>query len=217
MSSPGLTEFKRLLVQANEERAAITRDLSDARGVEQQANKRYASWRDGWLLRHVFKSRFAKLETAAEEATARRLELEEQLKLARVETQLEIEPTVLQRFSRLSDDFAALAAAERIWDTVGERAANRVAERTTASRVVERRPVRFRLGACDLIESEFRVPHLQNANGGDIFLYPIFAIYFVASDNFALMEYSQISLDTLVTRFIEEETVPREAKVVAQT
>ncbi|MEJ1938656.1 hypothetical protein WDZ92_51325, partial [Nostoc sp. NIES-2111] len=102
-------------------------------------------------------------------------------------------------------------------DTVGERTVNRVAERTTASRIVERKPVRFKLGRCDLLDTEWSVPHLENANGGDLYFYPAFAIYFVTSESFALLEYSELNLDSSGIRFIEEEGVPADSKVVGQT
>ena len=110
-----------------------------------------------------------------------------------------------------------MAKANCIWDTVGQRATNRVAERTTASRVIDRKPVRFRLGKCELVETEWNVPHLENANGGDIYFYPAFALYFVTSESFALLEYKEAKLAFSTTRFIEEEAVPSDSKLVGST
>lgn len=217
LTTPGLSEVKRLLLQSHKELGEIRKDLVLWRAQEKSAVDKYKRWANGWLLHKLFKKKFEQLRVAAEEATAHRAELQEQESLTKLQMQLDLPPGVQQAFHRLSDEFSAMATSRKIWDTVGERAANRVAERTTASRVVERKPVRFGLGKCGLIETEWAVPHLENANGGDIYFYPAFAIYFVTAESFALLEYSELNLDSSGTRFIEEEGVPGDSKVVGHT
>lgn len=217
LTTPGLSEFKRLLEEARREHSEIVRELGHARSEESSTVRRYTSWKNGWLMRHLFKAKFEQLRISAEESTAKRTELEEQERLSRLQTQIELPDGVAKAFHRMNDEFAVLAKCDRIWDTVGQRSTNRVAERTTATRVVERKPVGFKLGRCELIESEWRVPHLENANGGDIYFYPAFALYFVSSDNFALLEYKDIELEFSFSRFIEEETLPGDTTIVGQT
>lgn len=216
-TTPGLSEFKRLLEEARHEHGEVVRELSRARSEESSTVGRYKSWKNGWLMRRLFKAKFEQLRVSAEESTAKRTELEEQERLSRLQTQIELPDGVAKVFHRMNDEFAVLAKCDRIWDTVGQRNTNRVAERTTATRVVERKPVGFKLGRCELIESEWKVPHLENANGGDIYFYPAFALYFVSSDNFALLEYKDIELEFSFSRFIEEEALPGDTAIVGQT
>lgn len=217
LTTPGLSEFKRLLEKARREHGEVARELNQARSEESLTVGRYTSWKNGWLMRHLFKAKFEQHRISAEESTAKRAELEEQEHLSRLQTKIELPDGVNKAFHRMNDEFAVLTKCDRIWDTVGQRNTNRVAERTTATRVVERKPVRFQLGRCELIESEWKVPHLENANGGDIYFYPAFALYFVSSDNFALLEYKDIELEFSVSRFIEEETLPGDTTIVGQT
>jgi len=217
LTTAGLSEVKRLLLASHKELGEIRSDLTHWRAEEKAAVAKCKSWANGWLLRKLFKNKFEQLRVAAEEATAHRTELEEQERLAKLQMQLDLPPGVQDAFHRFADDFAVMAGARKIWDTVGERAANRVAERTTASRVVERKPVRFKLGKCDLLDTEWAVPHLENANGGDLYFYPAFIIYVVTAESFALLEYAELKLDSSGTRFIEEEGVPSDAQVVGQT
>lgn len=77
--------------------------------------------------------------------------------------------------------------------------------------------MKFRLGKCEIIESEWKVPHLSNANGGDIFLYPGFVLYLVSTENFALLEYKEVDLRCSTANFIEEEAVPGDTQVVGHT
>lgn len=217
LTTPGLTEFKDLLKRARRERDDIVRELGERRIEESLAVGKFSRWESGWLFRKLFKDKFANLRLAAEEATARRSELEQQEQLARLQTRIELPHRVKEAFNLACDRFTSMAKSHVIWDTVSQRGTNRLAERTTAARVVDRRPVKFELGRCELIESEWSVPHLQNANGGDIYLYPGFVLYFVGAENFAVLEYKQTQLAVGRTRFIEADPIPRDSKVVGST
>ena len=217
LTTPGLSEFKRLLEQARREHGAIVGELDRARREESINSNRYASWKNGFLLRRLFKAKFELLHAAADESVAKRAELEEQERLARLQTQIDISDAVAGAFHLLCDVFSQMAKANRIWDTVGQRSTDRARERTSATRTIDRKPVAFRLHRCEIIESEWLVPHLANANGGDIYLFPAFAVYFISPDSFALLEYKDIRLEYVPQRFIEEEGVPGDAVVVGNT
>lgn len=217
LTTSGLSEFKRLLEQARREHGAIVGELDLARREESINSDRYTSWKNGFLLRRLFKAKYEQLRAAADESVAKRAELEEQERLARLQTQIDIPDAVAGAFHLLCDEFAQMAKASRIWDTVGQRSTDRARERTSATRTIDRKPVAFRLGRCEIIESEWMVPHLANANGGDIYLFPAFAVYFISADSFALLEYKDIRLEYAPQRFIEEEGVPDDAVVIGNT
>lgn len=217
LTTPGIAEFRKLLDRARTEHAQIASELTAANSSEREATGKYLSWKSGWLLRRLMKSRYEVLQAAAEESTARRVELEEQEALARLGTQIEIPDNLKVTFSRLSNAFAQLARSSKIWDTVSHRAINQFAERTLAARAVERKQVRFKLGKCTVIQSDWQVPHLENANGGDIFLFPLFVVYFAGEQSFALLEYKDVQFISSTTRFHEEEGVPADSQVVGKT
>jgi hypothetical protein len=217
LTTPGIAEFRKLLDRARTEHAQTATELTAAKSRERVATSKYLSWKNGWLFRRLMKSRFAELEAGAEESTARRIELEEQEELARLGTQIEIPDSLKVTFSRLSDTFAQLSRSNRIWDTVSHRAINQFAERTLAARAVERKTVQFRLGRCAVIQSDWQVPHLENANGGDIYLFPLFVVYFAGEQSFALLEYKDVQFVSGATRFHEEEGVPADSQVVGKT
>lgn len=217
LTTPGIAEFRKLLDRARAEHAQTALALNLAKASETAAIGKHHRWKNGWIFRRVMKSRFAALESAAEEATARRAELEAQEELARLGTQFEIPDSLKATFSRFSDAFAQLSRCTRIWDTVSRRAINQHAERTLAGRAVERKPVQFRLGRCPVIQSDWQVPHLGNANGGDIYLFPLFIVYFAGEHNFALLEYKEVQFVSSATRFHEEEGVPADSQVVGRT
>jgi Protein of unknown function (DUF4236) len=217
LTTAGIAEFRLLLDRARTEHAETVKELTAAQTSERMATGKYISWKNGWLLRRLMKARFASLEAMAEESTDRRTELEEQESLARLGTQIDIPDSLKATFSRFSDAFVQLSQSNRIWDTVSHKAINQFTERTLASRAIKRESVQFRLGRCEVIQSDWQVPHLENANGGDLYLFPLFVVYFAGEQSFALLEYKDIRFDCDTIRFHEEEGVPGDSKVVGRT
>jgi len=217
MTSPGLDGFKRLLMQAKAEQSAIATELEAAKKAESQAVGAYDHWRRGWLLKRLFKQRFAQLHDAAELKAQVRAELVEQQHLARLSTQIEMPEVARAAYLRMCDAFVVLKGAACIWDTVQERSVNRVVERTNVDRAVVRKPVQFQLGRCEVIDSDWDVPHLGNANGGDLYLYPGFVLCFIAAEAFSLLELGEVQVSFKLVRFSETEAIPADAKVVGRT
>jgi hypothetical protein len=112
---------------------------------------------------------------------------------------------------------STLSQSQRIWDTISRRDTDRYRERTTAIQSIERKPVVFSLGACDLIQSSWKVPHLTNANGGELLIYPGFILYHVSDEAFALVDIHETTMAYKTNPFIEEESVPTDSQVVGQT
>lgn len=217
LTTPGLAEFRRLLLESMQELKDIRVELEVCTATEGKLVGKYERWRNGWLFRRLFAKTFEALRLESEQATEHRQELQEQEQLAKLATQMELPATVEQAFHRLADEFSKMAGARKIWDTVGARATIQVVERTLAGRTVDRKEVRFKLDKCDLLVSDWRAPRFGNANGGDIFLYPAFAIYFVTADSFALLEYKDIQLEFAAVRFHEQQGVPPDSEVVGTT
>lgn len=217
LTSPGLAAFKEALAQAQRQHTSVQDDLASAKEAEMREVSLYRSWSNGWLYKRLMKRRFAELQLKAEDAQALRRELQEQLELSRLHTQFEIPDALAAAFARLCDDFVACSRSERVWDNVAHRAANQFAERTVANRVVDLKPVKFSLGHCGVIATPMPVPCLQNANGGDIYVYPGFLIYHAAATNYALIETADVDLKVQRMRFHEEQAVPSDAVQVGTT
>jgi hypothetical protein len=217
LTTAGLGEFKKLLEQSRIENHQINIELTQTRQDEQLATNKFKRWKNGFLFKRLFKNKYETIKNISEDTTAKRIELEEQELLSRIHTEFELSDQLNKTFNSLIDTFSQLSTSQKIWDTVGERATNQFAERTTAVRAIDRKLVNFHIGQCELIDSQWRVPHLENANGGDIYLYPCFIIYFITSDRFALLEYKDIKITFTPQRFIEDESVPSDSEVVDST
>ena len=217
MTTPGLAAFKESLRNAEAQHAAIKVDLEQAQQLELQRVGKFNRWNDGWLFKRIWKKKFATLGELAEESTARRREFAEQLDLSLLNAQFEMSDEVAKAFDAMCEAFSACTRSQRIWDNVAQRQTNRVAERTTAGRVVDLKPVKFSLGKCSVIVAPMSVPQLENANGGDLYIYPGFLLYHAGSANYALVELDALDLQVSATQFQEEGPIPSDAQQVATT
>jgi hypothetical protein len=217
LTSESLKELKNLIQTAYEEHEEISSEFSKAKQENVRATARFNSWDNGFLLKKIFKNSFAVRKAEAEIVTAKASELEEQLRLTTISTQVELAKEQAEPFFRMRDDFTALAECAAIWDVKADRATDKFRERTIASRTVSRERIRFSLGSCDLIQWEQEVPHLQNLNGGDIFLYPGFILYRASKTAFSVINFHDVKLTAVPVKFHEEDGVPSDSKTIGQT
>ena len=209
LTTEGLEPVKELLTKAQEERRRLLPELRAAQEEAARLKNKYQRWSNGWLFRRLFKGRFLQLGEVTTEAADKQAELEEQERLSRLATEFDLPDNLKDRFGRLCDAVAALAGAQRIWDTISSLATDRYRERTTASQSIQRQPVGVSLGTCDLIQSSLKVPRLMNANGGELFLYPAFILYFVSQQAFALVDIRDVTLNYNPIFFFIKESFSR--------
>jgi hypothetical protein len=217
LTSESLKELKRVIQTAHEEHEDITGQLDTARNEKATASQRYYSWENGFLFKRLFKKKFEQRKVNLETATAKVGELEEQLRLTTVATQVEIAKEQAEPYFKMRDEFAALSECGAIWDVKSYQATNKFRERTTAEKRIDRERVTFSLGTCDLIQWEQKLPHLQNVNGGDLFLYPGFILYRAAREAFSVIAFHDVKGNAVAVKFQEEQGVPKDSKVIGQT
>jgi hypothetical protein len=217
LTSEGLEPVKELLITAQDERARLLPELREAKSVATRLRSKHERWKDGWLFKRLFNGYFGRLGEMSVEATEKEAELQEQERLSRLATEFDLPDNLKDSFGRVCDAIAMLSQSQRIWDTLSSAVTDRYHERTTASHSIQRKPVTISLGTCDLIQSSWKVPHLMNANGGEMFIYPAFILYHVSREAFALVDIRDASLDYNPASFIEEESVPADAQLIGHT
>jgi hypothetical protein len=217
LTSESLRELKDLIQTAYEELEEIRRVLSKAKEEDARANARFKSWDDGFLLKKVFKNSYTARKAEAEVASARRAELEDQLRLTRIATQIELARAQAEPFFKMRDDFTALAECAAIWDIKTEQKTDKFRQRTRADTSVSRERVKFSLGSCELIGWDQEIPHLQNAKGGDMFLYPGFILYRASRTAFSIIDCHDVKFVATAVKFEEEQNVPNDATTVGHT
>jgi hypothetical protein len=217
LTSESLMALKRLIQTAHEERENISGHLKDARDENERVSECYWSWQNGFLMKKIFKNKFAVRRTSMETAAAKVEELECQLHLTTVAAHLEIGKDQAEPYFRMRDQFASMSECAAIWDIKLHQTTDKFHERTTANMRVGRERVNFSLDSCELIQWEQQVPHLRNAKGGDLFLYPGFILYRAAREAFSVIDFHDVKASAAFGNFQEEEGVPKDSAVIGQS
>ncbi len=89
--------------------------------------------------------------------------------------------------------------------------------RSAAVKSVLRRDVKFELGNIDIIKSKYDALHFENANGGDLYIYPAFVALVDDNKQFGLLDIRKLEFNFWGQKFIEEEKIPKDAVIVDHT
>lgn len=217
LTSESLRELKQLLQTTHTEREAIHQEVATSREGNRRASARYASWNGGFLLKRLFKKSFEERRIMAQTAADQLTEMEEQLRLTTIATEIDISPEQAEPFYRMRDDFSSLGECKAIWDTLSRVAVNQFRERSISTERVEREKVTFLLDDCDLLQWQQKVPRLQNRTGGDLYLYPGFVIYRAAKQAFSIIDLREVRLTFTRIQFTELEPIPSDSQIVGNT
>lgn len=127
------------------------------------------------------------------------------------------EESIDRLFAELTSKFDKLSKSDRIWDITDSRFADSYKERKAAgTQIVLRKQVSLKKGQLEFIKSKYDALIFENANGGNIYLYPGFAIMYNGSiENSAFIDYPNFSVLANIVRFTESDRyVPRDANQV---
>jgi hypothetical protein len=115
LTSESLEHLRRLLTDAYNERDELTKEVSRATLESNTATRRYQKWERGYLMKRLFKHSFATRREAADTAAARLEELQEQLRLTTIATEIAIDREQAEPYYRMRDAFSALSGCQKIW------------------------------------------------------------------------------------------------------
>lgn len=119
-------------------------------------------------------------------------------------------------WNKLVDAFENLAASNAIWDVSLVSEIGQILQKTARTNAVssyQRNKVKFKIGNSKIFDTAIKVPWLENFDGAPICLYPGFLHIHKGADSFSLIDFHQIQIDLVRTRFVEEEAPPTDAHV----
>lgn len=144
-------------------------------------------------------------------------DLKKQLEDCFVNIDIDADDKIDKKYLVLLETYKNLITSERIWDITSSVSVDQKTTRSAAANAVTRRAVKFGFGNIDIIKSKYNALHFENANGGDIYIYPAFVAIVDAQKKFGLVDIREIDFNFHRQRFIEEEKVPKDATVVDHT
>ena len=134
-----------------------------------------------------------------------------------VNIDIQFDDPTKKKFDRLYNAFKNLSSSHRIWDITGAHYQDRVATRSSASTLVNRRDAKFGLRSLPIIKSNYEALYFQNINGADLYFYPTFVLMYTNNQNFAIVGIDELSLTCSSVSFTETSTVPRDSKIIRKT
>ncbi|TLV05267.1 DUF4236 domain-containing protein [Klebsiella indica] len=216
LTSSSLLPLRDLIAKAREQRAEIKSDLQEAL-AEESKQKNELVRRKSSLFRWFYKRRIAELETelpVTQAEISRLVSWEDSTKIA---ITFESSDASQRAYAAMVRAFDMLKSSVKKWDITADKATDQFAERTLATRSVNRHPVTFDFSSTDLIQFTGRAMRFENVNGDDILLYPGVAVIPRADGAFALIDLRELQISSEYRRFHEEEGVPSDSRIDGHT
>jgi hypothetical protein len=216
LTSSSLLPLRDLMAKAREQRAEIKSDLQEAL-AEESKQKNELVRRKSSLFRWFYRRRIAELETelpVTQAEISRLVSWEDSTKIA---ITFESSDASQRAYAAMVRAFDMLKSSVKKWDITADKATDQFAERTLATRSVNRHPVTFDFSSTDLIQFTGRAMRFENVNGDDILLYPGVAVIPRADGAFALIDLRELQISSEYRRFHEEEGVPSDSRIDGHT
>lgn len=216
ITSRGMQGIKEAILMAHQQRKELQQDLLKVNAsIAGSKTKLMLSYLllYGLLKRSIADNLKADMQAQHDAAG----QLKQQIEQCYVGLDIDAEPEIRTAYQELVSAFKQMAAAQRIWDVTSAHHQDRVAARSSASRLIEQKEVRFGIKSLPDIKTDFEVLYFQNANGADLYLYPGFMVMYSAKTSFALVGLDELRFDYHATRFIEAGTVPADSKIIDRT
>lgn len=215
ITSEALEELKENLRKAFQERKVLTEQLNTQ---QKQLNRLKLKRRLlGWFpLSKMFSGKVSEWVEGIAKSESQVKDSEQKLQECKVAIEIELAENAEAGFGTLYNAYSQVQKSDRIWDITTSQKVDRVALRTTADQSVDRKPVKFDKISLDIVSCDYEALHLQNANGEDLYIYPLFIVMRDNTD-IALIDLRDVELHYSQSGFIEEEAVPEDAKLIGHT
>lgn len=216
ITSQGMQGIKEAILMAHQQRKELEADLlkvqAGAAGSRTKLAVGYLLLY-GLLIRSI--SRKIKADIAAQEKAI--TQLKHQVRNCHVTLDIDFAPVIKQQYDRVIATFQQLAASHKIWDVTAAHHQDRVAARSNAATVVNKREVSCATRSLNEIKSATEALYFQNANGADIYIYPAFVVMYSSKTSFAIIGLDELDFHHTGVHFTETGSVPPDSKIIDRT
>jgi hypothetical protein len=211
-TSEGLSSLYTALYECHKERKAVEQEIEIAEKQLQQS--KYLLTAASFLLVGLIIPWFRKNRNTKQQHLQSLLE---ELDMCFVPIDLNANEAVKKAYQDLVNAHHHVSASIKIWDLTSESTIDQAATRSSASKSVSRTEVLFGFKNLEIILSSYEALHLENANGGDLFIYPGFLVILDENGNFGIIDLREVDITFKAQRFVERGEVASDAKVVDST
>jgi SpoVK/Ycf46/Vps4 family AAA+-type ATPase len=216
ITSEGLEGLKEHLEESRNQRELLGSEIQDSENTLNRLLSDYSRKKNGFFSLFTKKETINNLEQEINENTQNIDELKKHYEDSKADINLQLEADYEEQFQKLSSSFTSLTYSNKIWDITTEKINTEL--RSTAKSIVERKEVKFKTDSIDFIKSDYDALHLENANGSDLYIYPVFVLLINKQREVTLIDLKEINFDFQQQRFQEQEaTKPVDAEIVDYT
>lgn len=212
LTSASFIEIKETLLEVYRDRIELAKEI-------EQTNKEIKSAKINHIIACIFliglfiKSFKNKIEEKEDYLT----DLEKQLRNSFVNIDVHFDKAYEEKYNSLLNSYKTLLTSEIIWDITSTVQQDMKATRSSAANIVTRTPVKFKFDNIDIIKSTYSALHFENKNGGDLYIYPAFAIVSSDKKEFGLIDIKDFELMFSQQKFLEEDKIPSDTKIIDKT
>ncbi len=212
LTSTSFMELKETLQEVFTDRIDLSQEIQEVNKELIRAKKNYLVARI-FLIGFFFK--FFKNQIALKNGYLS--DLQKQLQNAFVNIDIHFDEDFHDAYQSLVAGYQSLLTAEKIWDITAEFKQDTRATRSSATSLVKRVPVSFKFDSIAIIQSSNLAFHLENKNGGDLYIYPAFVISTTNNKQFSVIDIKDIKLTCDIQRFLEEDDIPSDSLILGKS
>ncbi len=212
LTSTSLIEFKETLLEVYNDRIELIQEIEITKKQIKSAKSNFIISRI-FIVGFVIKSFKEKIIDKEEYLC----DIENQLKESYVNIDVDFDKEFEEKYINTLNSYKTLLTTEITWDITSSVEQDMKATRSAASSVITRKPVKFKFDNIDIIKSKYSAFHIENKNGGDLYIYPAFVIISNNKKEFALIDIKEFEMKFSQQQFIEQEKIPSDTKIIDKT
>lgn len=216
ITSQNMQGIKEVIILAHEQRKDLKKDLLRLK-VSLNSTKLKLGFSYFLIYGLVKKTISKNLRTDITEQKKAITQTQEQIKNCFVKLDIDFDPEIKEKYNTLLQAFSKLAGSEKIWDVTSAYHQDRVSARSSASKIVHKKDVRFSIKSLPDINSDFNALYFQNANGADLYFYPSFIVMYSNNTDFAIIGIDELIFSQNYVRFTETGIIPKDSKIIDRT
>ena len=214
LTSPDLEGLKKLIREASSQKASLEPLYRDALQNRMNAWRKLRR-RQQLPLRLLMKRAIPRAKENFETSEAEAQSVADAINVSYVCVDFALGTDILEKYRHLQRAHQALSQSSYIWDVTSSVWIDRVKLRSAASTNVTRKLVRLSPVSDAIIAGDQVGMRFQNANGGDIDVFPGFMIMRSrSSSDFALVDLRNLVVNFNTCTFVEDEVRPSDATVI---
>ncbi len=208
VTTEGLQDLKKILFKCYQEKNNLKEEITQIESKLRVAkNLMVFSY---ILIFGVFIKWFKKNKKDKEEYLEN---LKNQLDRCFINVDVTLDEQVEEKYNNLIENYKTLLSCEYIWDVTASAENDQRKTRSAASTEIIRKEVKFGYGKLDIIKSKYKTLHFENANGGDLYIYPSFVIIINTYENFGIVDIKELKFNFDKQNFLEQGKIPNDAIV----